>query len=560
MIAALLFTLSLSQVGTTQRPAPPRDSTADAKTGTAVVRGKITNTDGRPLRRVQVRLNGESIPDGRNTSTNGLGQYELRDLPPGRYSLNASRAGYLAMSYGQSQPGELGRPFELADGQTMDKVDFTLPRTALISGRVVDETGEPLAGANVLVMQMRFFNGKRRLLPVRGNAVTDDTGQYRISSLEPGEYYVQASSRETWQADPPSKDMLGFMPTYFPASANPSEAQRVRVRAGQEAASTDIGLIPGKAAKISGTVFSLQGRPLAGESLRMSYEVHGESFMSMSGGQSTKVNPDGSFQFVNVAPAEYHLNIMTSATADRPIEAANVIVSTIAGDVEGLSIVTSSAGAWSGRVVVEDGAFPTPLTKLLVRALPVERDTAVSNAGGVMLDNGRVREDGSFELKNVVGSNRVGIGPLPEGWAIRRIEQSGRDYTNTPLDAQGQAVDGVTILLTSKFPDVTGAVHDDKGNASPAGTVLLFPEDTALWNEDLRTVRTARPDDSGNFRIRSIRPGDYLAVAVPRIQTNQWNDPDYLESLRQLAKRVAIHDDQSAALDLALTTPVVRQY
>ncbi|HYT76842.1 MAG TPA: carboxypeptidase-like regulatory domain-containing protein [Vicinamibacterales bacterium] len=534
---------------------PPRD-VAGEKKGTAVIRGKITNSEGRPLRRVQVRLSGESLPDGRNASTNGLGQYEIRDLPAGRFTLNATRAGYLSVAYGQSRPGEPGRPIELSDAQVLDKTDLVLPHTALISGHILDEAGEPLAGATVLVMQMRFFNGRRRLLPVRGNAITDDTGQFRLSGLEPGEYYVQASSRETWEGDPPERQMLGFLPTFFPSSPNVGEAQRVRVRTGQEAAGTDISLLPGKVGHISGTVFNSQGQPLAGEGVNLGVEIHGENFMSMSSAQSTKVNPDGTFMFRNIAPAEYHLNVRTPATMDRPSEAANLIVSLVGGDVEGLSIVTSAAGGLTGRIVVEgESALPTPLTKLSVRPLPVDRDTAINILG--VPDNGRVRDDGTFELKGIVGSNRLGVGPLPEGWAIRRIEQGGRDYTTAPIDGQGQAIDGIMIVLTDRFPLISGVVKDEKGIAV-GGTMILFPEDSSLWVEDLRTIRTARPDQSGLFTLRSVRPGDYFGIAVPTVRNNEWNDPEYLESLREHATRISVKEGDKAQIELTIKNPEVR--
>jgi hypothetical protein len=540
-----------------QRPAPPRDAASEKK-GTAAIKGKITNSEGRPLRRVQVRLSGESVPEGRLVSTNGLGQYEIRDLPAGRYSLNASRAGYLGMSYGQTRPGEPGRPIELSDGQMMEKVDLVLPHTALISGRVLDEAGEPLAGANVLVMQMRFFNGKRRLTPVRGNTITDDTGQYRLSGLEPGEYYVQASSRETWESDPPEKQMLGFLPTFFPGSPNAAEAQRVRVRSGQDAVGTDISLQPGKVAHIAGTAFNSQGQPLAGESVGLGLEIHGENFSSFSGGQNAKVNPDGTFMFRNVAPAEYHLSIRTPTTADRPAEGANVIVSTTAGDVDGVNVVTSAAGAITGRVIVEDeSALSTALTRMSVRPLPVDRDTAINSFVGQ--DNGRVREDGMFELKGIVGSNRLGVGPLPDGWAIRRIDQAGRDYTTAPFDTQGQTLDGVSIVLTNRFPTVSGTLTDDTGNPA-AGAVILFPEDSSLWLDDLRTIRTARPDQSGVFTLKAVRPGEYFAIALPTVQNNQWNDPEYLESLRERAKRVSLKEGEKAQVALTVVVPDPRRY
>jgi len=558
LAAAIALTLAANGVAQTATPqtfgaqqrTPPRDATVEKK-GTAIVRGKIVNAEGRPLRRVQLRLSGEAIPEGRTASTNGLGRFEITELPAGRYTLSASRAGYLGLSYGQARPGEPGRPIELAEGQLFATADFILQHTALISGHIYDEAGEPLAGANVLTLQMRFFNGRRRLTPVRGNALTDDTGQYRLSGLEPGEYYVQASSRETWEGDPPEKQMLGFMPTYYPASPNPTDAQRVRVRAGQEVSAIDIGLIPGKVAKVSGTVLSSQGVPLAGESINMSFEIRGENFMMMSGGQSAKVNPDGTFTFRNVAPAEYHLNVRTAATPDRPAEAANVIVSAIGGDVEGLTIVTGGTGAVAGRVVVEgDAPLPSPLSRLSVRALPVDRDTAVSFAG--IPDNGRVRDDGSFELKSIVGQVRLTVAPLGDGWAIRQIDQNGRDYTSQPFETAGQTLDGFVITLTNRFPTVTGTLRDARGNAVLEGTAIVFPDDPALWLEDLRAVRVARVDQSGVFTIKGLRPGKYLCVAVSSAINNQWNDPDYIESLREEAKPINVEEGEMKKIDLVV--------
>ena len=535
-----------------QQRTPPRDATAEKK-GTAVVRGKIVNAEGRALRRVQLRLSGDAIPEGRTSSTNGEGRFEIAELPAGRYTLNASRAGYLGVSFGQARPGEVTRPIELAEAQVFTNADFVLQRTALISGHVFDEAGEPLAGANVLTLQMRFFNGRRRLTPVRGNAITDDTGQYRLSGLEPGDYYIQASSRETWEGEPPEKQMLGFLPTYYPATPGPTDAQRVRVRAGQEVSAIDISLIPGKVGKISGTVVNSQGAPLAGENVNLSFEIRGENFMMMSGGQSTKTNPDGTFVFRNVAPAEYHINVRTAATADRPLEFANVIVSVVGGEVDGLNIVTSAAGVVTGRVIIEGNTpLPTPLSKMSVRPLPVDRDTA-ANFGGIP-DNGRVRDDGTFELKSVAGSVRLTIGPLADGWAIRQIDQNGRDYTAQPFETSGQTMDGFTIVLTNRFPTVAGTLRDSKGNPVPAGTAILFPDESSLWVEDLRSVRTARVDQSGLFTVKGLRPGNYLAIASVGISNNQWNDPEYLDSIRQDAQRVTVKEGEDQRLDLVVKT------
>src|SRR6266498_1300926 len=151
LAAAIALTLAANGAAQTATPqtfgaqqrTPPRDATVEKK-GTAIVRGKIVNAEGRPLRRVQLRLSGEAIPEGRTTSTNGLGKFEIRELPAGRFNLSASRAGYLPMAFGQTRIGEPGRPIELADAQTLESSDIVLPHTALISGHVLDEAGEPL--------------------------------------------------------------------------------------------------------------------------------------------------------------------------------------------------------------------------------------------------------------------------------------------------------------------------------------------------------------------------------------------------------------------------------
>jgi len=539
------------QVFGAQRPAP-RDAVPNAK-GTAVLRGRITNTEGRPLRRVQIRLSGELIPEGRTASTNSLGRWEIRDLPAGRFNLSASRAGYLFAQYGQKRFGEPGRPLEIGDGQTTDNLDLSLTRNGVISGHVYDEAGEPLAGANVMPLQMRFFNGRKRLAPTRGNTSSDDSGQYRIGGLDPGEYYIYVSSRETWETEPPDVKTMGFMPTMYPAAVSMADAQRVRVRAGQEVTGIDIPLVPGKAATVSGTAVNSQGIPLGGETVTMGVEIRGETFQSFSSGSSTKVNPDGTFEFRNVAPGEYHLNLRVTPT-DRPMEATNVIVNVSGSDVDGVSLATSAAGTVTGRVSIEPGVpLPTPLTRLTVRALPVDRDTYVTF--GSALDSGRVREDGSFELKTVVGSSRLTIAPLPDGWAIRQIDQNGRDLAVQPFDPQGQTLDNATIVLTTRFPTLTVALHDEKGAPAPDGIFVLFPEDAAQWIDDLKTIRTGRSGLTGTVTLRAVRPGQYLAAAVPSATNSELADPEYLESLRAQARRITVNENEPAQLDVVVKTP-----
>ena len=57
--------------------------------------------------------------------------------------------GYVTMSYGARSWNQQGRVLTLADRQDADRVDFSLPRGGVITGRVIDEYGDPAVGVNV---------------------------------------------------------------------------------------------------------------------------------------------------------------------------------------------------------------------------------------------------------------------------------------------------------------------------------------------------------------------------------------------------------------------------
>ena len=114
-----------------QRPMGPRTGPRDnqaPQTGTARLRGRVVGGEsGQALRRAIVRLQGQEFREGRVASTDEDGRWEIKDLPAGRYNLTASKGGYVQLNYGQRRPFERGRPLELADGQTLENVNFNLP-------------------------------------------------------------------------------------------------------------------------------------------------------------------------------------------------------------------------------------------------------------------------------------------------------------------------------------------------------------------------------------------------------------------------------------------------
>ena len=161
-----------------------------------MLRGQVVAADtGTPIRRAQVRVSAQNVREARITITDGQGRFEIRDLAAGRYTLTASKGGFVTLQYGQRRPGESGTPLELADGQALDKLMIALPRGSVMGGRITDEFGEPVVNAAVTAMRYAFVGGARRLVPAGARDTTDDQGSYRLFGLPPGDYLVSATLR-----------------------------------------------------------------------------------------------------------------------------------------------------------------------------------------------------------------------------------------------------------------------------------------------------------------------------------------------------------------------------
>ena len=133
LLSVLSASAALAQIppqpppGLPPNAGPPRDTSP--KTGTARIRGRVLAADtGQPLRKAQVRAFAPELRENRMTSTDADGKFELKELPAGRYTLSAGKGSFVQLQYGQLRPFSAGKPIELRDGETIEKVDFALPR------------------------------------------------------------------------------------------------------------------------------------------------------------------------------------------------------------------------------------------------------------------------------------------------------------------------------------------------------------------------------------------------------------------------------------------------
>ena len=160
-------------------------------------------------------------------------------------------------------------------------------------------------------------------------------------------------------------------------------------------------------------------------------------------------------------------------------------------------------------------------------------------------EDGLAGAEGTFTRRAPAGSAFIRTSGQPSGWALKQVIVGGRDYTDTPLDIMPEQIySDVTVVLSNRMPAVSGRVVDAHDAGGP---VLLVPADPARWFEASGALRSARPDKSGRFRFDNVRPGDYLLVAVERMETWQLNDPEFLNPLRERATKIAVAEEAVSA-------------
>lgn len=555
------------------------------KTGTGRIRGRVVASDGSgPVRRAQVRLTSQDITP-KVALTDAEGRFEFRELPASRFTMQASKSGFMTVQYGQSRPFESGKPIELADRQAMDNADIAVPRGGVISGRVVDEFGDALPDVQVTAMRQAWANGRRRLMPSPGRiATTNDLGQFRIYGLPPGEYYVSASMRgsavemfdmevmmigaaSAGAATPTaSTPKSGYASTYYPGTVNPAEAQRVTLASGQEATGADFPLIAVRLSRVTGVVLNSDGKPAEGALVSL---VSASRDLGLSLNlPSARTARNGTFVVNNVPPGDYTLQvrgiqIITSTQGDNTMvfRAASMVgggeaefgstpVSVSGEDVENVMLTTSKGGTATGRVTF-DGPMPAAATAVRIMSTAVDPENALGGVGGAA---GAVKEDGSFELKGLAGPRMIRVA-APPGWTLKSVKLNGIDITDTGADFKpGETTSGLEVELTSKPTTVSGGVTETGGAALKDYTVVVFSETPDHWRLPMtRWVQGARPDQDGRFKMQNLPPGSYYAVAVDYLPQGEWGDPEILERLKSRATRFSLDEGGTQSLDLKLT-------
>jgi len=553
VVSAFVATAAAGQTSPQTRPGQPTPLPVPVPTrpvASGVLRGVVVAGDtGAVLRRARVTLMAPGLRETRAATTDVQGRWEFKNLPAGRFTLAASKPQYVALEYGQRIPTEPGRPIELAAGQTIERLEFRLPRGSVIAGRVVDDLGEPAASIPLQAYRLGYLNGRRQLGPTGVFATTDDLGQYRLAGLPPGTYYV-GSAATLWGGSPEDEG-ISFGETFYPGTLRAADAQPVEARLGQERTNVDFGLQAVRLASLSGVVIDSQGAPVANSSLTLMQErrsAMGSTVVSTSGVATTSA--DGRFTIRNVAPGEYSVSSLgTAPRFDVATERGSVSVTVAGEDLGGLVIALHKGSTVSGQIEFEGESRPPLAPAMRIYASEVGGSRGMSLPG-----TSTINPDWSFEIAGVSPGKRLfRMTGLPPTHVLKAVTVGGEDVTDTATEFDGKGtITDVTLLLTERVTSILGEVTDDRGRQVQEYALVAFAADPERWNPGSRFIGSARPDQNGRCSLSGLPPGDYLVVAVDYLERGQAEDQEFLTAMRAKATAVSLAEGEAKPVNLKL--------
>jgi hypothetical protein len=432
--------------------------------------------------------------------------------------------------------------------------DFKLPPYQTASGIVRTADGLPVAAARVRAYRVRYSLLGRRMKIVKA-AFTNDLGEFRLSGMEPGDYYFSASYSErardvslfgTTLTPNLSNPDAGYITEYFPAAVSPPNAALITMVPNVEKTDLNFALQDVERFNVRVHVFAASNAQSHHFNIAMMPEgaelEDAEEYVVHRAEQT-----DGAdFQIRDVGAGHYSLVAFDKArilseptpiTVDRDIEAGVTVYDPV--DVPGDIVDEGGApvpGKWSVRLVrvdpdigqtirvdVETGNFVVPDLG------PASYDVYVDG-----LPLGTYIKDVQFPLND---------GPLGRFGRIRiepekpkRIEDPDtlRWRTEAPIRVVLAHSDLIVVGFVSKGPMVQPGIS--------GAQLVLEPEREPQSRFALREDRfiTGSSGGGGFFRWVGVPEGVYSMYAYTEIPPGLYFDSQFHERISNKGTRGSV--------------------
>ena len=341
---------------------------------------------------------------------------------------------------------------------------------------------------------------------------TDEKGDFKLSPVSPGTYYLVASGKSGAET---------YSSTFYPSAPDVESAVRIDVRDGADAVGFTIRMRKSLALHVRGKVqpdpgFSA-GRPRV-TVWPAARDMLGGNFQSLFGdsgrGDSGRVNESGEFDLTVPVPGSYVILVIGTANALMPLSRVPIEVGK--SDIENLVVPVMPPIQVTFVVRIEEAGDKddknglAPATGgMQLMLLPVQGPT-------LLFAPAKLSSEWTFSPKGIPQvPARFVAEKLPEGFYVKSIRMGDMDVLGrafTPV--AGARID---IVLSNAGGSIRGVVEDKEHRPVRGCDVIVAPDPARP--DQAHLYRVATSDDKGEFSVSGIAPGNYRVYAWENLDT-----------------------------------------
>ena len=496
----------------------------------------VSKTDGHPL--AQARVTVRDVKDPKKVQslvTADDGKFRFTGLPAAKYSLNGAKRGFIPAAYDQHD--FFSTAIVTGAALETESLVLRLAPVAVITGKVLDEAGDPIRRAMVSVYIDDHSTGIDQIHPSRMTQ-TDDQGTYEITPLMPGTYFLSASA-QPWYAVHPNSESEGD-----PGVAKPETSTSTQPTADR---SLDVAYptsyYPDVTDADSATPIPIRG----GE--RIDVDIHLNPVPALRLIFRVPANDTNGYTFPQIQQPAFD--------GDTPIQAVTTrLISPGVMEVSGIpagryNLIFNGSGAPTemngvdfnrdGEVIESSGSEAMSTVKVSAQ-VPAEATIPAHLAVGLRSGHRMLAN-----WKNLDDKGEAQIDRIPPGKYEVLVWGPPKPYTITHMSAEGAAVSGHTLTVTAgSSPSLSltlvGGSYEIDGTAKRAGKpvpgamVFLVPKNI----ETDRDFRRDQTDLDGSFTLRNIVPGSYTLLAIENGWDLDWSKPDVISAYLGHGRKIEV--------------------
>jgi hypothetical protein len=533
-------------------------ATTTSSSQKCTVSGRVTSAaDGTPLSKATLHLapnfRGSQSVERYLAVSNADGSFQFLNLDPGSYRLSAERTGFIHTIYGSARQGQPGTLITAAPGQQLMDLKMALTPQAVITGRLIDEDGDPTSADGIEVLHQTWMGGKLTYR-MRSAREVDDRGSFRASDLAAGKYIVCAQMEPQRSNEIPSggKPPVAPVTTCYPSATSIADATPIDIQSGQELDGIEIRVRSMRTFHVRGKITGMLPAGTDRERMELTVTPEDTGFTFFGGGESIAKN--GSFDIANVGPGSYQLTLFD----DSEVQLAALSVAVSSADVNGIVLNVVPPGQLHGTVRIE-GTPSSGSDQWTPDRVNVSLSSENRNGRFEPPAQDSAKADGTLTIEDVAAAKyRVNVSGTPSGGYLAALRFNNQDLPGKLIDLSQGASGELEIVFRYGAAEIDGTIEAPQnstnetgtaGSAPPSASVALVPdnESTALDG-----TKFASTDQNGGFNFKGVAPGQYHVFALEQAAPGSLQNPAVVKAISGKGVEVEVKENDRKQVQVSV--------